>query len=361
MSVLLFGCSSKKPATPPLQEGLSLAEQQADDKEVEQRAKELAAQVVVTVADKNITMADMMLFIYAEEKTGADLAAFYQSMFGTDYWDTTLDDSNLTMRDVVKETVLNKVIRYAILHQEALKAGLEFSDMDRAECEATVNDVFCTLTASELERGGFTREQVSKSMEMVLYAEKYASHWKENAPVSRTEIEGMIHKEQYKEYKTECLFLPTASYDENYNLIDRNEEEKAEDYVFMQNVLTELKNGTTMQEIKETANQLTYTERVFLEGDTQLEAFYTDAAVSLDNGELSKIIVTAYGYYIIRMVDNQCMDSYNAAVDAVYSAKVEEAFETAYSELEKAYSYKVNEKVWEPLQMGQTVIDKAVE
>ena len=82
---------------------------------------------------------------------------------------------------------------------------------------------------------------------------------------------------------------------------------------------------------------------------------YKDTAALLENGEICSPIQTEYGIYIIRMVDDQCTKSYEAAVDAEYELKRSEAFQAAYEVLLAEYEVTVNEEAWGEIILGATV------
>lgn len=334
----------------------STAEQEADAAVVKTRAEELAGQVAVTVGDLEITMDSMMMFIYSMENLGAQYEYYYQLYYQTSFWNMVADESGTLMKDVYKDYVMNSAIQYGVLYQKAIELGMTMTEEDKTENQAFVDEIFANITADELERAGFTRDKLLETVEFMTYAEKYYNSLIDGFGIDEEEIKAEVNQEDYKEYETEYLYLSTSSYDENYQLVERTEEEKAEDYVFIQDVLAKLKAGSTMAELKEANDNLTHTTRTFMEDNETIDATYIEAAIALENGEYSDIVETKYGYYIILMVDNNCTDSYLAALDDAYGAKVDTEFQKAFAELEVNYTQTINEEVWGPIELGNTII-----
>ncbi|MGN1084113.1 MAG: peptidylprolyl isomerase, partial [Lachnospiraceae bacterium] len=88
---------------------------------------------------------------------------------------------------------------------------------------------------------------------------------------------------------------------------------------------------------------------------TGAEEAYAKTAAELKVGEISKPVQTEYGIYLIKMIDDECTKTYEAAVDAAYEVERSEAFEAAYEVLLTEYPVEVNEEAWEPVLLGATV------
>ncbi len=187
-------------------------------------------------------------------------------------------------------------------------------------------------------------------------AEKYYDAMTESFEISEESVAAEIKKEDYKEYSTEYLYLSTSSYDSEYNLIERSEEEKAAYYELMQGYLEQLKQGKSMEEVAGQNTALTYTTKIFLADEETVDPSYRQAAAGLENGSYSEVVKTRYGYYIIRMIDNNCMDSYEAARKELLQAKEDEAFAKAFEELQLSYPQDINEEVWGPLVLGEIAV-----
>lgn len=334
----------------------SKAQQTADSEAVRKRAEELEKQVVVTIGEFEMTMDKMMFFLYSVENDGTMKEYYYQAYYEMSFWDLPYDESGATMRDFYKDYVMNSAIQYAVLYQEAIKAGLELSEEEKAENAKFIDDFLDAASAELLERTGFTKEKLTETLEFMGLAEKYYDVMAESFEISEESIAAEIKKEDYKEYSTEYLYLSTSSYDSEYNLTERSEEEKAAYYELMQGYLERLKNGTSMEEVAEQNAALTHTTKVFLADAETVDPGYRQAAAALENGSYSEVVQTKYGYYIIRMIDNDCTDSYETARKELLQEKEDEAFAKAFEEIQAAYPQNINEKVWGPLVLGETAV-----
>lgn len=357
--MLLAGCGKPEQKiadlspTPGIQQG---GERTPDAEVVRKRAEELAGQVVVTIGDFHMTMDKMMLFIYSLENDGAMKEYYYQTYYEMGFWDLPYDESGVTMREVYKEYAMNSAIQYGVLYQEARKAGLELSEEEKAENAEFMEELLSSLNAATLERTGFTKELLTETLEMMSLAEKYYAVMAEGFGISEEMVAAEVNREDYKEYSTEYLYLSTSSYDSEYNLIECSEEEKVANYALMQSYLEQIKDGVTMEEIKEQNAALTYTTKVFLADAATVDPDYRRVAATLENGAFSDVVETKYGYYIILMIDNDCTDSYEAALAEAFQIMEDEAFTKAFEELQVTYPQTINEELWEPLVFGEIAL-----
>lgn len=313
-------------------------------------------QVVVTIGEFELTMDKMMFFLYSVENEGTMKEYYYQTYYETSFWDLPYGEDGATMRDFYKEYVMDSAIQYGVLYQEAVKAGLELSEEEKAENAKFIDDFLDVASTELLERTGFTEENLTETLEFMGLAEKYYDVLAESFEISDASIDAEIKKDDYKEYSTEYLYLSTSSYDSEYNLVERSEEEKAAYYELMQGYLEQLKQGASMEEIAQQNTALTHTAKVFLADAETVDPSYRQAAAVLDNESYSEVVRTKYGYYIIRMIDNNCTASYEAAREELLQAKEDEAFAKAFEELQALYPQDINEEIWGPLVIGETAV-----
>ena len=123
------------------------------------------------------------------------------------FWDSPYDESGATMRDFYKDYVMNSAIQYGVLYQEAVKAGLELSEEEKAENAKFIDDFLDVASAELLERTGFTKEKLTETLEFMGLAEKYYDTMTESFEISEESVAAEIKKEDYKEYSTEYLYL----------------------------------------------------------------------------------------------------------------------------------------------------------
>jgi foldase protein PrsA len=312
--------------------------------------------VVVTVGDKEIKLSEMMYYIYAVEATGASYDAAYQSYYGSSYWDMEYSEG-VTMREQTKKYVMDTAVMYEILYEKSLAAGNKMTDEEKTEAEANADQIMANITEEQLKVTGFTKEILTKVQEKLIVGEKYYNELAEGYDINEDEIKAGMKAEDYKQYDTEYLFVPTSSFDANYQSVELTDEEKEAALTSMKDALEKVKAGEEFSEIAKANTTIQNSTVNFVYGDTNAETEYQDAAIKLDNDAYSNDIVeTSLGYYIIKMVNNNSTESYDAAVNEAVTAKQQEAFDADYENIKKEYTITVNDAEWDKIVMGQTTI-----
>ena len=332
----------------PTESGLSEAELQA---------KINAETVAVTVGNQKVYMDTMLFFIYTMETKGAYSEEYYQEVYGTSFWDLEYG-KDYTMRDLYKDYAMDSAVQYVILAEKAEEQGLTLTDAEIAENRVYVNTVLSSFTEEQLEQNGMTFDAIEATTQMMALAEKYYDYFLENMDITLEEIKAGMNLEDYKEYKTEYWYLATSKYDENYEIVQFTQEEKEEVMRKMQEVQEELLSGKPTDLLQKEYAGLLHETRTFLETGKMAEEAYKKACAKMEIGEYSAPVQTEYGVYIIKMLDNACMDSYNVAVEEAYETAVKDVFAVWYEETKAKYEITVNEMVWEPIVLGNVVYEE---
>ena len=327
----------------------------ADKGLVKRRSEENKNTTAVTVGDTSVSMQKAMFLIYSMEVQGNSYASFYESQYGLDYWEMAYDEEGRTTRDVFKEETMAALIQYAVLYDCALKNGMSLTEQETIENNAFVEDLKLLMSAEETERGGFTTENLMETCEWMMLAEKYYDRMTDNLGITKESVRETINKEDFKEYETEYLYLPTTYYDEEYNICDESEEVIKSRRELMQNYYDMVKEGTAFDDLAAADGTLVHNTRTFLEQGDGAEELYKTTAMKLKVGEVCAPVETEYGIYIVRMLDDECTKTYEATVEAEYELQRNEAFQAAYEVLLEQYEVTVNNEAWDDIVLGATV------
>ncbi len=328
---------------------------QANQSLVKQRAEANEANIAVTVGEAEVSMQTAMYLIYSMEVKGNSYAAYYESQYGTDYWEMVYDEDGRTTREVFKEETMNALIQYAVLYDCAKKNSMELTEEELLECASYVEDLKGMLSAEETERGGFTENNLQETCEWMMLAEKYYTKMTETLGITKESVREKLNQEDFKEYETEYLYLATTYYDEEYNICRESEDVIDSRTAQMKDYYEQVTEGASFENLAAVDDMLVHNTRTFLMKGDGAEKAYKAATVGLEKGEVCGPVQTEYGIYIIRMVDDECTKSYEAAVEAEYEIQRSEAFQAAYEVLLAEYDVTVNTEAWDDILLGATV------
>ncbi len=317
---------------------------------------EPAKSIAVTINDTDIYLNELMYYIMAVESNGAQYDAYYQQFTGTSYWDTEYSEG-VTMREQAKEYVMDTAQMYEILYDKAVKAGYTLTDDEKTQAESNADQILSSISEEQLKITGFTKEVLAKVQEKLSVGGKYYQDLIDGFDIDEEEIKASINRDEYRQYNTEYLFIPTTELDENYEYIDLSEEEKAAAKTSITAALDKAKAGEEFSVITEEDDTITTSTLNFAIDDGTAEEAYQEAAVKLENDACTPDIVeTETGYYIIKMVDNDSSEAYDQAVEEAISQAQEEAFDAEYQKMKEEYTVTINSDVWDPIVMGETTI-----
>lgn len=313
-----------------------------------------STQLVVTVAGTEIYLDEMMYYIYALEAEGNYYDQLYKQMGGGSYWDLEYTPG-VTMREHSKQNLIDSVVMYEVLYDKALEAGFTITDEEKEEANSYSSQIMENLSVEQLKITGLTKDLLSKVQEKLIVSEKYYTSIKETIELNEEEIKASVDFDKFRQYNTEYLFISSYKVDENNGNVKMTSDELKTAKATLEKALSKAKLGTDFETIISEYPEITTSTQNFIFGANDLESEYQDAAIVLDNGEItSKVVETANGYYIIKMLDKESRESYDEAVAIALANAEEEAFQAQYEEIEKDYEVVVNEEVWDKIVIGNT-------
>jgi foldase protein PrsA len=311
---------------------------------------------VVTINDKNLYMEDFLYDIYVIESEGNQLEEYYQSKLGYGYWDYEYEGS--TMRETAKSSVLTRVVMNEILADQAEKNGFTLTKKELTANKDTIDALIQTSSEEAFHEIGITRDILNTAYNKISLSDKYYIELSNAFKIDEASIRNSLVKEDYLEYKTECLFIPTVAA-KNQTLTPLTEGEIKTSLTTITDVLTKVEDGSEFDTLLNEYDSLTYYTRNFRYGDSIYEEAYQDAAITLTNGDYSTLVTTNYGYYIIHMLDTNSTDQYEKAVVNAFKLEEDTQFAVLYNEIKTQYDITIDFDYWDTISIGSITSPKS--
>lgn len=269
-----------------------------------------------------------------------------------DYW------AGEGIKDNAKTVAREASIRYQLMYREAVKAGLSLTDEEKATAKDTATKFYEAMSDSHKKRAKFSLDEFIEYSEVMALANKYMTQLKEGYKVTNDTLETPIKAEDYDEMKFQVITVGitnTSSDSEEAKPYDdatlKTYKEKLEGY------LKEAKAGKDLSKLVAEAdsNIYKYMETTLLSTDTDYQAVL-DALKTLKDGEIyGKVIEDDKAYYIVKMVDKDCTDSYEQAVESAITSEEEALFNKDLNKLMTEYKVKIGSG-WDDIDMGKVVV-----
>lgn len=319
---------------------------------------------IVKVGKEEISLEDMLYYIYCEEEMGSYYDQIYLSFYGASYWDMPDEENNgKTGQEIAKENVLQVVEQDAVFYQEAIKAGYTLSEDDKKDARDNYDEFCSGLTDEQLAINGMGAELL-EYFERQILIDKYKDSLIEQSDFDYDKVASKVSKKKCRQYTYEYYCV--------YKTDDNDEAYPAEQINSRLETLKDLKSSLTADNDMEAlltddmATYIEYAEDYIVEEDGEAYGSYKgvncDKVIkSLKNGEVSDIVETEFGYFVFRMSDNNSQEYYNEMIDEKVNNAKTEIYNTIFEQIKENYGITVDEAEWAKIGLKNLVYDDGVE
>ena len=308
----------------------------------------------------------MMYPIYERESQYSLYDEMYQMYMGTSVWDTSYMgadrsiDAAATNSIGLKQEIINSEVAYDVLSQEAKKAGYALEDADKKEVEEKVKEALKGLSWGQKLQLNITKGNLTKRFEERVLADKYKADKEEElfATVDEASVKSEIKEADYKEYKVQYYAVATTTTDDEGKTKDLSDKEKEEMLKKLQKVADEAKDADDFTKlIDEKEEDIEYAEDTFLDKDgwnMVTTKKILNEIKGMKNDTISEIYEDEKSGYLIfvKMIDNDCKDSYKEACDTAIQEAEYAAYDSWYAEVLKGYKVETVADVWDDVEIG---------
>ena len=287
---------------------------------------------VVHLGDIEISYRELMIYLQSTRQE-------YEDQYGSEIWDYVLDEDGMTVWDFVKEMTLEQLIYLKIVCAQAEELGVSLTEDEVMDVLDYTADYIDHFTEDELEYYGITVEIVQNIYSENLLAEKIYE-----TVTLRADTD--VPDEEARQVKVWQIYVQTAGFDEEGNQLNLTEEELDEKRQKAEELLAGAREAEDFLTYAQTNSEDTSEiEVIFGQGDRD-DAIVT-AAFALAAGEISDLIETEDGYYILYCVEETDEVATAEKKEEIIAERQKALFEEYYEEWSAAYTITVNDEVWE--------------
>lgn len=295
------------------------------------------------IKGSKFSVSEALLYLTTEKNV-------YEESFGKDIWDKNIGET--TFEKYVKDSVKDRCAQIKTLNLLAKERKLQLSEAEKEKAAAAAEKYFSGLSETEREYLGVTKEDVAEAYEEYLLANKvYEEIVKDVNPE--------ISDADAKVIKVQSLYCKTYRIDNEGNRVEYSEAEKQEAKQKIDKLSEQIKNGGNFTEIATKNTDASQVEYQFGKGE-MIEEF-EKAAFALKAGEISGVIDTPDGYYLISCISDYMADETQKNKEAMVQKAKNEAFREIYDPFVAGLSSEFNDKAWEKIRLtnmsGITVND----
>lgn len=297
----------------------------------------LAKDELFRIDQVSCTLPEYMLYLVNTQNK-------YEEVFGKEIWEVSFE--GITLEDNVKDNVLAKIARMKSVYLLAVQKGIMLTQKEESLLQEAANKYFNSLSTVEVEAMGVTEEVV-----LQLYRENALADKVYREIIA--DINPEISDDEARTVVVEQIFMRTGTMDSEGNITAYSDAMKAEALDKMNSVRELAISGE--QGFTELAGKYSEEENIRIslkkgEGDAMLEK----VIFSLQTDEISEIIETSQGYYLLKCISTFDKAQTDANKLVLIEKRKNEAFSKEYDAFVDRLARKLNEKLWQKINLNQT-------
>ena len=284
--------------------------------------------VVFKIEDISCTKSEIMIYLVNTEN-------IYDEVFGEKIWKVPYDGKDVESR--YKETILARISQIKAMNLYAKEIGVNLNDEEKKNISMAANEYFSSLSNEEKQLFN-----VSEELLYNMYAE-FAVANKVYEEVTKG-VNPEISDDEARTVTIRSILIKTYNIDENGNKIQYSQQMKADAMKRAYEILGKIKAGEEFEILEADYNEDEKSSYSFARG--VMPKVIEDAAFNLDEGEVSDVIESEYGYHIIKVISNFDEEQTDINKQLIVSKRKEEAFVETYDNYIKTLTSSINMDLW---------------
>lgn len=302
--------------------------EQVEDKKIEETKKEENKDLkedttMMAVGNIKIPYHEVLFYIY-------QLKSNYEDGLTDAIWEYPIGEDE-TMEHYAKERIISQLTQLKIINSQAEKEKHQLSEEEKVEVENKADAYFNNISEEDKKKYGFTNEFIqSIFLEHAVAAKMF--------DIVAGTVDTTIEEEEVRQATIQYIKVNKDTEDKTQQKKDKNKAEK---------LLKEAKKAKDFEEFAETqtvgkAYSITFGKEKMLED-------IGEAAFALKTGELSNVIESENGYYIVYCVTENDKEKTAEKKEIILKERQDTAFRESYKEWSSQYKIIVSTPLWEEL------------
>lgn len=287
---------------------------------------------LMTVGKTKIYVDEVLSYMYL-------LKQDYESSLGSDFWSAELEKGE-TFEEYAKKEMIYNFSSLKIIVQKAEEFGIFLTDEELDEVKGLALEFMENVSDKDKETYGITLEQMEKIYGENQLASKFFD-------ITTNEVDTNITDEDARQVTIQYLVVRTTGKDKNGNDVN----------------LTEAEKKNAKKKAKGLSKEASQVENFYIfaeanSDDSQVEVTYGkdtmpkefgSYGVEMKTGEISKVIETSSGYYILYCVSDFDKDATRNKKEEIINERQNQWFKSSYTEWSKDYKVDIKQKLWDKI------------
>ena len=289
---------------------------------------------VFRIGDASCSKAEIMVYLTTTQNQ-------YENVYGEEIWNTS--SNGVTLEENVKEVVLAKIAQIKTMYLLAEEKGVVLDDGEKEQILLAAEEYYESLNETEVSLLGVSREDIEN-----LYTE-YAMADKVYHQIIQ-DVNPEISDDEARIITVQHILIRTSTTDGSGNQVAYSDEAKKEAYEKACEVQKEAVSGET--DFAELASK--YSEGADITcsfGKGEMSAAYENAAFDLETDEISRVVETEEGYYIIKCINTFDREETDENKIKIVEQRKNEVFGQEYDAFVKTLVRNLNRELWDEISL----------
>ncbi|MCR4901496.1 MAG: peptidylprolyl isomerase [Butyrivibrio sp.] len=285
---------------------------------------------VFRIEDSSCSLSEVMVYLI-------NIQNEYEGALGSEILSVQIDEDT-TIEDRLKEKALSEIAQIKTMVLLAEINGVALDESESAQASKAGEEYYESLNGEEIE----AMNNISIETVTNLYAE-YALANKVYEYIIK-DINPEISDDEARTITVEQILIKTYSIDEDGNCRKFDASEKAEAYSTAKDILSQIKDGVSFENLMDSYNEAD--ESIISFGKGEKESVYETEAFNLGTDEVSNIIETEDGYYILKCISTFNKEETEANKLKIVEKRRSQVFNEHYDEFASNISRDINMNLW---------------
>ena len=261
----------------------------------------------------------------------------YEAVYGPEVWE--ISHNGVTLEENVKEMVLARIARVKTMYLLAESKGVELDSTEREMAAQAAEEYYGSLSGSDVQRLGADEDLILQMYEEYALANKVYQ-------LILKDVNPEISDDEARTITVQQIMIRTYTLDGTGSRVAYTEELKDTAYKKAREIRElAVSEGQDFLELASRSSDDPVITCSF--GKGEMDPAVEEAAFSLETGEVSQVVESEDGFYIIKCINTFDREQTDANKLEIVEERRREVFGQEYDAFVEGLSRSMNEKLWQ--------------
>jgi len=270
----------------------------------------------------------------------ASLRNAYEKVYGEEIWKIPVGDQ--TFEDVVLDSALDLLAQMKCMVLMAQANDIALSEGEKRTLREAAREFCERADGDDMEKAGVGEEEAYQ-----IFCEYRLAHQLIDELTMDVNVE--VSDNDARIMQVQQIYFSTVE-KSSAGDVPMGEEERREQYEKMLKVKQRLEKGEDFAKLAEIYDDSEHAQHAVARGD--MPAAYEEVVFAMEDGEISDIIETEEGYYLVKCLEDYDVDATQAHKEELGAAKKQEAFSQLFDTFTAELPAEFNRNAWNRLSMS---------